>query len=74
MWPCKMSTKKEKILKLVFYWDAFDEKHFVFILHHDCDTLMHYAIAELHASLTHGLWGYENWGYPVLDAFPGAEM
>lgn len=34
----------------------------------------HYDIKELHVSLSHGLWRYENWGYPVVDAAPGAEV
>lgn len=34
----------------------------------------HYNIKELHISLSHGLWRYENWGYPVIDAAPGAEV
>lgn len=38
------------------------------------EIFLHYDIAELHVSLTHGLWRYENWGYPVLDASPGAEI
>lgn len=25
-------------------------------------------------SLTGGLWRYETWGYPILDAAPGAEV
>lgn len=29
---------------------------------------------ELHISLTGGLWRYETWGYPVVDAAPGAEV
>ncbi|KAJ8865834.1 hypothetical protein PR048_033356 [Dryococelus australis] len=33
-----------------------------------------YNVQELHISLTEGLWRYENWGYPVLDASPGAEL
>lgn len=33
-----------------------------------------YDIQELHISLTGGLWRYENWGYPVVDAAPGVEL
>lgn len=33
-----------------------------------------YDLKELHVSLTNGLWRYENWGYPVVDAAPGAEL
>lgn len=25
-------------------------------------------------SLTQGLWRYEKWGYPIIDAPPGAEV
>ncbi|KAH1013914.1 hypothetical protein HUJ04_002835 [Dendroctonus ponderosae] len=31
-------------------------------------------VQELHISLTSGLWRYETWGYPVIDAAPGAEV
>ncbi|XP_067007276.2 GPI transamidase component PIG-T [Anabrus simplex] len=33
-----------------------------------------YNVQELHVSLTEGLWRYEQWGYPVHDAAPGAEL
>lgn len=33
-----------------------------------------YNVQELHVSLTGGLWRYETWGYPVIDAAPGAEV
>lgn len=33
-----------------------------------------YDIKELHVSLSNGLWRYETWGYPVVDAAPGAEV
>nr|CAD7571014.1 unnamed protein product [Timema californicum] len=33
-----------------------------------------YNVQELHITLTEGLWRYENWGYPVFDAAPGAEL
>lgn len=32
-----------------------------------------YNVQELHISLTGGLWRHEFWGYPVIDAPPGAE-
>uniref|UniRef100_A0A1B0CXB3 Gpi transamidase complex n=1 Tax=Lutzomyia longipalpis TaxID=7200 RepID=A0A1B0CXB3_LUTLO len=32
-----------------------------------------YSLRELHVSLTNVLWRYESWGYPVIDAAPGAE-
>uniref|UniRef100_A0A1B6C6L0 GPI transamidase component PIG-T n=1 Tax=Clastoptera arizonana TaxID=38151 RepID=A0A1B6C6L0_9HEMI len=32
-----------------------------------------YNVQELHISLTGGLWRHEVWGYPVIDAPPGAE-
>lgn len=38
------------------------------------EIFLRYDIAELHVSLTHGLWRYENWGYPPVDASPGAEL
>lgn len=31
-------------------------------------------VQELHISLTGGHWRYETWGYPVVDAAPGAEV
>lgn len=38
------------------------------------EIFLHYNIKELHVSLTHGLWRYDNWGYPVVDAPSGAEI
>lgn len=38
------------------------------------EIFLHYNIKELHVSLTHGLWRYDNWGYPVVDASSGAEI
>lgn len=38
------------------------------------ELLLNYDIKELHVSFTHGLWRYEKWGYPVIDAAPGAEI
>lgn len=38
------------------------------------EIVKRYNIQELHVSLTGGLWRYENWGYPVVDAAPGAEV
>lgn len=32
-----------------------------------------YNVQELHISLTGGLWKHEFWGYPIIDAPPGAE-
>lgn len=33
-----------------------------------------FDIAELHVSLTHGLWRHDQWGYPPVDAAMGAEV
>lgn len=38
------------------------------------EILLHFDVKELHVSLTQGLWRYENWGYPVVDTAPGAEV
>ncbi|XP_054730032.1 GPI transamidase component PIG-T [Anastrepha obliqua] len=38
------------------------------------ETLLQYDVKELHISLTQGLWRYETFGYPVVDAAPGAEV
>ena len=32
------------------------------------ELLLKYDLKELHVSLTHGLWRYENWGYPVGES------
>lgn len=33
-----------------------------------------YHVEELHLSLTEGQWRHSQWGYPILDAAPGAEL
>lgn len=38
------------------------------------ELFLHYNIKELHISLTHGLWRHEVWGYPTVEAPPGAEI
>lgn len=37
------------------------------------EILLQSDVKEFHISLTQGLWRYESWGYPVVDAAPGAE-
>lgn len=38
------------------------------------EIIIRHNVQELHISLTAGLWRYETWGYPVIDAAPGAEV
>jgi len=38
------------------------------------EILDRYQVSELHISLTSGLWRHDVWGYPVVDAPPGAEL
>ncbi|XP_045471303.1 GPI transamidase component PIG-T [Harmonia axyridis] len=38
------------------------------------ELIERYNVEELHISLTNGLWRYEKWGYPVVDAAPGGEV
>jgi len=38
------------------------------------EILQKFATRELHLSLTQGRWKHESWGYPVVDASPGAEL
>lgn len=38
------------------------------------EILGYHNVQELHVSLTQGLWRYQNWGYPVVEAPPGAEL
>ena len=38
------------------------------------EVLTRYSVQELHLSLTQGRWNYDDWGYPVEDAPPGAEV
>ncbi|XP_053653488.1 GPI transamidase component PIG-T isoform X2 [Cherax quadricarinatus] len=33
-----------------------------------------YHVRELHLSLTQGLWRHRKWGYPIVDAPPGAQL
>ncbi|GFO43345.1 GPI transamidase component pig-t [Plakobranchus ocellatus] len=38
------------------------------------EVLLHYDVQELHLSQTQGLWHHRQWGYPIHDAPPGAEL
>ena len=38
------------------------------------ELFLHFDITELKISLTSGLWRHEFWGFPVIDAGPGAEV
>jgi len=38
------------------------------------EILQKFSARELHLSLTQGRWKHESWGYPVVDASPGAEL
>ena len=38
------------------------------------EILHKFSARELHLSLTQGRWRHESWGYPVVDASPGAEL
>ncbi|CAG9853916.1 unnamed protein product [Phyllotreta striolata] len=38
------------------------------------ELIQRFDIQELHVTLTGGLWRYEKWGYPVVDAATGAEV
>ncbi|KAI5704721.1 hypothetical protein M8J76_010520 [Diaphorina citri] len=33
-----------------------------------------YGIKEMHISLTEGVWRHKSWGYPIVEAGPGAEL
>lgn len=53
--------------------------HLILVLHSHLfpralgEIIGRYGVQELHVTLTSGLWRYEKWGYPVVDAAPGAE-
>lgn len=38
------------------------------------EIIARFNVQELHVTLAEGLWRYNNWGYPVEDAAPGAEF
>ncbi|XP_034834289.1 GPI transamidase component PIG-T [Maniola hyperantus] len=38
------------------------------------EIVSRYQVEELHLTLTEGQWRHSEWGYPVLDAAPGAEL
>lgn len=38
------------------------------------EVLQQFDVKELHIGLTQGLWRYETWGYPIVEATSGAEM
>lgn len=37
------------------------------------ELIKRHNVQELHVSLTSGLWRYEQWGYPMIDAATGGE-
>ncbi|CAG4979355.1 unnamed protein product [Parnassius apollo] len=38
------------------------------------EVLSRFQVDELHLTLTEGQWKHNKWGYPILDAAPGAEL
>ena len=38
------------------------------------EVISRFQVEELHLTLTEGQWKHHQWGYPVLDAAPGAEL
>lgn len=38
------------------------------------EVITRFQVEELHLTLTEGQWRHHQWGYPVLDAAPGAEL
>ncbi|VVC90523.1 unnamed protein product [Leptidea sinapis] len=38
------------------------------------EVMSRFQVEELHLTLTEGQWRHKQWGYPVLDAAPGAEL
>lgn len=38
------------------------------------DVISRFQVDELHLTLTEGQWKHNQWGYPILDAAPGAEL
>ncbi|XP_013194759.2 GPI transamidase component PIG-T [Amyelois transitella] len=38
------------------------------------EVITRFQVEELHLTLTEGQWRHQQWGYPVLDAAPGAEL
>ncbi|CAH0695106.1 unnamed protein product [Spodoptera exigua] len=38
------------------------------------EVVSRFQVEELHLTLTEGQWRHHQWGYPVLDAAPGAEL
>lgn len=38
------------------------------------EVISRFQVEELHLTLSEGQWRHDQWGYPVLDAAPGAEL
>ncbi|CAH0766927.1 unnamed protein product [Diatraea saccharalis] len=38
------------------------------------EVISRFKVEELHLTLTEGQWRHNQWGYPVVDAAPGAEL
>lgn len=55
-----------------FECSQFDHCHL--FPHSLAEIIQNYDVQELHISLTEGHWRYRYWGYPVVEAPPGAEL
>lgn len=55
-----------------FETNNFDHCHL--FPHSLAEIIQTHDVQEMHVSLTEGLWRHRYWGYPVIEAPPGAEL
>jgi len=57
-----------------FHCYQFLDQHSHLFPHSLGEVVSRHNVQELHISLTSGLWRHEVWGYPAINAPPGAEV
>ncbi|RXG53904.1 GPI transamidase component PIG-T, partial [Armadillidium vulgare] len=64
----------KRIKESILNYKDFDFVHYDLFPRAFGEIVERYHVRELHLSLTQGLWRYHKWGYPVVEAPPGAQL
>lgn len=63
-----------EISEAIHHYRDFEFAHYDLFPRALGELVERYHVRELHLSLTQGLWRHRKWGYPVVDAPPGAQL